>query len=54
LSGADGTDEAEASRAADHLVFHAQALFAIGIDEQPGGAITLCGRYVPIPEIKRL
>jgi hypothetical protein len=33
LPGADSTEVAEALRPTDHLIFHAQALFAIGIDE---------------------
>jgi hypothetical protein len=38
LPGADGTEVAEALRPADHLIFHAQALFAIVIDKDAGGA----------------
>jgi hypothetical protein len=54
VPGADRTEVAEAFRAADHLIFHAQALFAIMIDKEAGGAIAVCGIHVPIPEINRL
>jgi hypothetical protein len=53
LSGADGTEVTEAPRSTDHLVFHAQALFAIMIHKKAGSAITVGGIHVPIPEINR-
>jgi hypothetical protein len=54
LPGADSTEVAEALRPADHLILHAQALFAIVIDKEAGGAIAIFGIHVPIPEINRL
>jgi hypothetical protein len=54
MPGTDSTEVAEALRPADHLIFHAQALFAIVIDKEPGGAIAVFGIHVPIPEINRL
>jgi hypothetical protein len=54
LPGADSTEVAEALRPTDHLIFHAQALFAIMINKEAGGAITVDGLHVPIPEINRL
>jgi hypothetical protein len=54
LPGADGPEVAEALRPTDHLIFHAQALFAIMINKEAGGAITVGGIHVPMPEINRL
>jgi hypothetical protein len=54
MPGTDSTEVAEALRPADHLIFHAQALFAIVIDKELGGAIAVFGIHIPIPEINRL
>jgi hypothetical protein len=54
MPGTDSTEVAEALRPADHLIFHAQALFAIMIDKEAGGAIAVFGIHVAIPEINRL
>jgi hypothetical protein len=45
---------AETLRPTDHLIFHAQALFAIMINKEAGGAIAVSRMHVPIPEINRL
>jgi len=54
MPGTDSTEMAEAFRPAGHLIFHAQALFAIVIDRELEGAIAVFGIHVPIPEINRL
>jgi hypothetical protein len=54
LPGTDGPEVAEVLRPTDHLIFHAQALFAIMINKEAGGAITACGIRMPIPAINRL
>jgi hypothetical protein len=43
LPGADSTEVAEALRPADHLIFHAQALFAIMIDKEAGARLWYAG-----------
>jgi hypothetical protein len=54
LPGADGPNVTQAVWAADHPIFHAQALFAIVIDKQPGGASSVPGLHVAIPEVSWL
>jgi hypothetical protein len=54
LPSANSAEVAEALRPADHLIFHAQALFAIVIDKELGGAVAVFGIHVPLPEINRL
>ena len=54
VPSANGTDEAEASWAADHLVFHPQPLFAIVIHKELRGAVAVGRIHIVVPEIDGL
>ena len=54
LPGADGPDDAEALRAAQHLALHAQALLAVRVDEEARRALAVGGVDVLLPQVERL
>ena len=54
LPGANGADETEAGRPAQHLTFQPQALFAVGVNKQLRGALAVGGLHILVPQIERL